>query len=332
MIVLDHPTLYEATSLTVGTTMRWFIRQLSIAGIDISTCYITYAVKCATEQVKSSHIKACKKYLLQDLADVNPEQVLLVGATPVHALLGKRSLSKIRGDVIEQDGIKYMAIAHPSVALRAPEEASTFFADLHYFARVMEGTYDDMVDFKWRVVNDSDGYTALNKALMDSDSVAYDIETTSLKDTDNGKMLCIGFATDHEVFVVPLEVDEENVINSARGRLFLIEKYFLAMRTAGVVTVAQNAKFDNRWLRSRGINPHVDFDTYIASYLLNNTLPHGLKYMAKVEFGAPTYNEGISFDETIPFAKLAEYCAKDCYYTRKLYYRLKERMNLYVPA
>jgi DNA polymerase len=99
----------------VGPAGRLLDRALVDAGIDRDICYVTNAVKHfkfivrGKRRIHSSpnaeEIKACKPWLLGELAAVQPEIVLALGATAAKALLGPSfKVTKQRGEIVEQDG------------------------------------------------------------------------------------------------------------------------------------------------------------------------------------------------------------------------------------
>jgi uracil-DNA glycosylase len=71
--------------------------------------------------------------------------VVCLGATAAQALLGRAfKVTQRRGEVIEQDGQRFVATVHPSSILRAPdeetrhEEMKRFIEDLKVVGEVME--------------------------------------------------------------------------------------------------------------------------------------------------------------------------------------------------
>ena len=325
MIIVDMPTMSEIQTYKIGNVNRWLGRELLNVGIDINKCYFTYAVKCYAGKLTKSDVKKCKHKLLEEIDKVKPKYILTLGSNALYALTGKTSLKKLRGEILELDGMKVLSTYHPSSVIRTPEELTVFRSDLYYFKRLVDNDWHPLTDFKWRVVRSKQDREDFRNAVLSSSASSYDVETTSLKDTDNGKLLMAGVATSKEVFIFPWE----HPIVKRKPENFPRDDFNFYFANA-VYTVGQNAKFDNRWLRTRGvINPHAIFDTYLAAYTLNNTLPHGLKYLAKVELGAKSYDTGIEFTEDFSFMKMAEYCALDCYYTLKLYPILYRRLLNY---
>ena len=84
--------------------------------------YISNIVKCRPPENRKptkEEMGACKPWLEEQIRLINPEIILLVGATAVEGILGiKEGITKIRGSWIEKDGFLYMPIFHPSYLLR----------------------------------------------------------------------------------------------------------------------------------------------------------------------------------------------------------------------
>jgi uracil-DNA glycosylase len=104
-----------------------------LASIHFSTekeIYICNVVRCRPpdNRVPSpDEIAACKPYLLEQIRLVNPQVILLTGATALKALTGrKEGITKIRGEWIEWEGRLCMPIFHPAYLLRnqSKEEGS----------------------------------------------------------------------------------------------------------------------------------------------------------------------------------------------------------------
>jgi uracil-DNA glycosylase len=104
-----------------------------LASVNFSTereIYICNVVRCRPpdNRVPSpDEIAACKPYLLEQIRLVDPQVILLTGATALKALTGrKEGITKIRGEWIEWEGRLCMPIFHPAYLLRnqSKEEGS----------------------------------------------------------------------------------------------------------------------------------------------------------------------------------------------------------------
>jgi uracil-DNA glycosylase len=146
----------------VGPAGRLLDRALEEAGIDRADAYVTNAVKHfrfsssgpGKRRIHATpdrvHIEACRPWLTAELAIVDPEIVVCLGATAAKALLGPSfRVTKSRGqlfprlvadeaeDAAVQNGW-LLATTHPSAVLRGdPEQRDAAFAALVADLRVV---------------------------------------------------------------------------------------------------------------------------------------------------------------------------------------------------
>jgi DNA polymerase len=137
MIVGEQPGDKEdlAGRPFVGPAGQLFTEQAEAAGIDRDAYYVTNAVKHFKfvqkgrrrihQKPAASEVTACNWWLQQELGAVDPDVVVAMGATALHALTGKGAgILKRRGTVEEtRDGRPLLITVHPSYLLRLPDEA-----------------------------------------------------------------------------------------------------------------------------------------------------------------------------------------------------------------
>jgi DNA polymerase len=111
-------------------------RALAEAGIDRAAVYVTNAVKHFSfeergrrrihKKPRLSEIQACKPWLEAELAAVQPDVVLLLGASAALSVLGPSfRVSKQRGQLMESPlAPVVLATVHPSSILRAADDAA----------------------------------------------------------------------------------------------------------------------------------------------------------------------------------------------------------------
>jgi len=146
----------------VGPAGRLLDEALDAAGIDRRTAYLTNVVKHFSweergtrrihKKPKADEIRACRPWLEAELAAVQPELVICLGATAAQALLGAGfRVTEDRGRVFPSTLAKrVLATVHPSSILRAPDEESreselkNFVADLTAAARVLRDGWRDV--------------------------------------------------------------------------------------------------------------------------------------------------------------------------------------------
>jgi DNA polymerase len=139
----------------VGPAGRELDRALERVGIDRGDVYITNVVKHFKFEArgrrrihqtpKRFEIDACLPWLRAELETVDPEVLLILGATAGKALLGSSfRLGDVRGRPIESDLAPFVtATVHPSAILRTRDddarhaEREAFTADLAFVAEVV---------------------------------------------------------------------------------------------------------------------------------------------------------------------------------------------------
>lgn len=121
----------------VGPAGRLLDRALEEAGIDRSAVYVTNAVKHfkfkATERKRRLHQKpnareigACHPWLEAELAILNPDLIIALGATAAQSLRGSAfRVTRERGKILPVSAERrFLATVHPSSILRAPTDAA----------------------------------------------------------------------------------------------------------------------------------------------------------------------------------------------------------------
>jgi uracil-DNA glycosylase family protein len=139
----------------VGPAGRLLDKALGDAGIARKDAYVSNVVKHFKWTLKgkrrlhqkpnASEIKACRPWLEAELALVEPEVLLCLGATAAQALFGSKfRVSEQRGVVLESPLAKHaLATVHPSSILRSrtseerAEAYAQLVADLKVAARLL---------------------------------------------------------------------------------------------------------------------------------------------------------------------------------------------------
>ena len=118
----------------VGPAGRLLDKALSEAGVEREHLYVTNAVKHFHNEPRGkkrihrkpnlSHVRACEHWLRAELAAVQPEIVVALGATAVQALLPRDvRVTADRGRILPSElGPAVLVTVHPSSILRAADE------------------------------------------------------------------------------------------------------------------------------------------------------------------------------------------------------------------
>jgi DNA polymerase len=120
----------------VGPAGRVFDRALAEAGVDRSSVYVTNAVKHFKfeprgklrlhKKPNASEIDVCRRWLLSEIMALNPRLVVALGVTAATSLIGRPiAIGANRGKVFDTGhGAPVFVTVHPSLLLRAPDEAA----------------------------------------------------------------------------------------------------------------------------------------------------------------------------------------------------------------
>jgi DNA polymerase len=125
----------------VGPAGRLLDRALAEAGLDRNSLYVTNAVKHFKFEPRGKRrlhktpgqleVAACNQWLQRELAVIQPDLVVAMGATAARAVFGETlAIQKIRGRVFEQRiavgnrSADALVTVHPSFLLRLPEQDS----------------------------------------------------------------------------------------------------------------------------------------------------------------------------------------------------------------
>jgi uracil-DNA glycosylase len=136
MLVGEQPGDREdrAGRTFVGPASRELDRALVAAGIERRDAYLTNVVKHFKfeerggrrihQTPKRFEVEACRPWLDEELKVVQPEALVLLGATASKALFGSSfRLTKHRGELLDSDLADIVtATIHPSAILRGPPE------------------------------------------------------------------------------------------------------------------------------------------------------------------------------------------------------------------
>lgn len=90
---------------------------------------------------KPLEIAMMKPFLLRHIALADPEVLVIVGNWSCQALLGKRGITRLRGEWTQAAGKPALPMFHPAYLLRSPEFKREAWADLRNLrARLSQGT------------------------------------------------------------------------------------------------------------------------------------------------------------------------------------------------
>ena len=133
----------------VGPAGRLLDDMLEMIGLDRTRIYIANTVKCRPPQNRDpmdTEMNACRPWLERQIEIVRPKIIVCLGRIAAGEMIKKDfRITREHGQWFEKDGVKLMAIYHPSALLRDVAKRPETFADLRELRRVLRretGVYE----------------------------------------------------------------------------------------------------------------------------------------------------------------------------------------------
>lgn len=330
VVVVDSPSwkTEDTGEYISGKAGVMFSKLLNKFGLDLSDMYVTGAVKCRTPQGRApgaKEIKACKPYLLGEIEALRPDYVILLGAVALKAALHKAGITDIHGTIIEKNGIKYYPMFHPAMALRDPKRMIPIRNDIERFSKIIRGEVVSKHKLKYRSVTNMEGLKSFFKDIIKSRVISFDLETTGLNPREpDSAITVLSMSTKKADWAIPFTLSGSPFKNYKAQ--YAILKFLEKILRNKQEVIAQNGKFDNKWLEVLfGLKFNLTFDTMLASHLVDENTPLGLKYIAVNELNGEPYDVDLKTKKGGgDVFKLLEYAAWDTYYTLKAYFHYKK--------
>ncbi len=128
----------------VGRAGKLLTDILKAIKFEREEVYIANIVKCRPPGNRTplpDEMDTCIPYLKKQIELINPKLILCLGLTAAKGLLKqKESLTKLRGNVYEYEGISVMVTFHPAALLRNPNWKRDCWEDVKKFRKL----YDEM--------------------------------------------------------------------------------------------------------------------------------------------------------------------------------------------
>ena len=225
MIIGDFPHEEEIQSMRslsgrVGTELA---KLLQTVGIPISTVYVTNLVKCRPlapngldGRMKKVHVEACQIYLIEEIANINPKLIILLGDSVFRYFYPNDLFSDNRGKIQtnNQFGIPTLTTYHPMTMLSTAKFDPIITTDFRTAAAFLNGESskaNTKKDYRL-IVKSLDLLEKVAKRVKEVPTFAFDIETHG-KGLFSYKLLSVGLSWKKDTGVsVPVYVrDEEKV-------------------------------------------------------------------------------------------------------------------------
>jgi DNA polymerase-1 len=307
--------------------------MLSIAGILRKQVYVTNLVKHRPPMNRAPHKKAevsvCAKWLEQELELVQPEILILLGASAVSYFLPKAKITKDHG-MPEQLGNRWQAASskvrplwivpmyHPAASLHNPNLLPIMQYDFERLGKWLRGQQDPVPETNYQLGDADDARDAVYKTGI----MGFDLETTSpmrRRWFAAEQAEIVGYSTSSiplQAYYVPEQPLAPSIVS--------------ALQDPNLVKVCHNSKFEYARLKQLGITMQNFRDTKIAANLLQ--FPDtSLKALARQVLGVDpiTYEEvtqGQDMSSLRP-EEIVEYAAADADNTLRLDIRFQPQID-----
>ena len=118
----------------VGKAGKLLNMAFQSIGLDKDSVYIANVVKCrppGNRNPEADEIEACSGYLKEQIKQVNPKIIVLLGSVALKAILGNQyKITESRGKWFEKDGIPVIPTFHPAALLRDETKKIFMYQDL----------------------------------------------------------------------------------------------------------------------------------------------------------------------------------------------------------
>ena len=302
LVVGEAPGAYEDAlgEPFVGRSGQLLRQMLSDAGVDPDSVRYTNAVRCRPPTINGKQTKptpkeiaTCREHLNNEIADVSPTLIVVVGDVPLRSVLGKTGIKKHRGQVLDRSGLPVLATYHPAFVAREPTHYATVVSDL----RKIKG--EESGEVVWEEF--------LESSPREHQTIAWDVETSYWQDGGN-TVIQWAAATEKGLYVssdVP-----------ALGTLSADE------------WVTHNGwAADVPWMRGMGVEMPRGRDTMVLAYLDDETQALSLESLCTRHLGVPGWKDEGHAAEPGSY-EFKTYNARDAAYTLRLYRHLVDVLGL----
>ena len=294
---------------------------INAASIDPKDVYVTTLVKCLPPKRNPTlqEIKACSAHIAYELQEIDPEIVITCGTEALRAFnLQTGGVTSKRGQIFTRPfphakGLreyKVMPTNDPNALFMNPDPKlePTVIGDFARARRVVEGQNVDLKHRKtpYTLISTLPQLRKMITEIKDKKFFAFDTESRSLPWSVE-PMICFSFCWGYDpnntkpmAAVVPVYQHDPDGIDwklklfwndKDKNRMFNMLKEIF--ESPNISQGAHNIKYDINVVRKHsGIQiKGFLFDSMLMHHLWWEHRPHGLEYLADIEFGTGDYSK-----------------------------------------
>ena len=261
-----------------GKILNEALREVGIDRDEISIANICNCRPPENRPPQPKEIEACSEFLDQEIRELKPELLVLLGNTPLKKFLkGVGGITRVRGKWFDSEeyNCKLYPVFHPAYILRNPQEKSKLVNDLKQVKNFLDGNLftEEKIPTDYKVAYNIKQFDWIIDQLNQQELWSFDTETTGL-DFDKDDIFILTFSWQEATAVLidlRLFEDKEYIWNKLKETFENNSK-----------KVAQNGSFDIEFLLSKDIVVKNYYcDTILCHYLLNENSNHGLEILAE---------------------------------------------------
>lgn len=345
MLVSENPDRMEdedglSLSGEAGRLLNTIFAQLNVSREDF---FITDAVKCGTNnedpKPSSKEIKFCRHFLEDEIKEVKPVVIGVLGATALKSVLNRTGITKLKNNVFfsEEFNCKIVPVYHPRYILRNPNEFYSLSDGIKLILEEAKSTEINtaaLQDCKHLVADTTEKIDEILFILEKKDKFVCDLETQDLNYLTT-EILCVSVSW-KEKFGVVIPWKSFSALQLAR---------FVSILQTKKLKINHNIKFDMQVLKAHKICVKGPiFDTMLAHHLIDENTKHGLddltlRYLDLGEYWADLEKEKAKICKERKIAKeefkydmlpdkvLHPYAATDADATYRLYNILSKELD-----
>ncbi len=114
-----------------GQLLTDIIKAMKLSREDV---YIANVIKCRPPENRNpepDELDACRPFIQRQIESIRPKVIVTLGRFALQSLTGKSySISSVRGQWLEHEGVKLMPTWHPAYLLRTPAAKKDVWADM----------------------------------------------------------------------------------------------------------------------------------------------------------------------------------------------------------
>ena len=313
LIVLDVPGKVEDREglFTIGFAHKLLKKLEEKVGLSKFGIRRTVAVRCGSQKdheenkPSTQEIKLCRTFLHQEIEETAPILVLLMGAVALEGALGLKNITKRRGHLIDEGGVKYLPTFHPNAITRDPRKLKDFLEDLEQARQILEEatgqeSRTSALKRRYKLIKTIEEFEEELEYLNQFPELTFDTEYAPTADWLHPDLYCLGVsfsAKEKEGCFIPIDHPQSPFFLNQ----YVKDRVAKILRRKGLIV--HNASADigvaERVFKVRPQDLTVSFDTMTASMAVHGPdTSHALK-----NFGFTIADTGGYFRELEEFKK-----------------------------